>query len=97
MKAMNRRLMRIEGYMGFGAEGMAPIFFTVVDTSVPDPDTVEMWALVSSDSLTAYEGRLNGDHRVIKRQPEESVEALQARCAKSAPHIAIWMPVHPAR
>ncbi len=94
MKALNRRVMRIEGYMGVGGDLPDPIFFAVMDTSVPDPDEQPKPFPFSADLLRAYEGRLEGDHRIIDRKPEESVEDLQARCAKTAPHIAIWMPLH---
>lgn len=94
MKALNRRLMRIEGYMGVGGEVPEPIFFSVVDTSVPDPDEPAQPFPFAPELLSAYKGRLEGDLQVIKRQPNESIEALEARCAKTAPHIALWMPVH---
>lgn len=94
MKALNRRVTRIEGSMGIRGELPDPIFFSVVDTSVSDPDEQNKPFPFPHELLRAYEGRLEGDHQVIERKPEESVEDLHARCARTAPHIAIWMPLH---
>ena len=89
MRTILRRIERLESRMGSGADEARALFVAVLDMSTPDPDLpLPSAPPMEIQRITAYTSRLGR----VDRRPRESLQALQARCARESPLPLCWWP-----
>lgn len=93
MKALDRRLRQVEGVIGPAALP-EPMFFEIVDRSVPDPDLPDQPFPFPEEKITAYAAYSFHGRVVVARQPGEALPALRARCKAEMPAVTLWLPLH---
>lgn len=96
MKTLDRRLRQVEGVIGPAALP-EPMFFEIVDSSVPDPDLPDQLFPFPPEKITAYAAYSFHGRLVVPRQPGETLTDLRARCKAQMPQVALWCPLHEAK
>lgn len=87
------RVQRLERELGVGEE-LPRLFITIVHAGRREDGTV---CAVPLETLGFRAGpSAQGPEVEVLRQPGESMEALEARCARDFPSYVVWMPIRGA-